>query len=132
MIESEKIEGYMLSLSLTYETVADGTWLISDDEKGLENVLVILADPVVIVRVNVMHIPARQREEFFEQLLRLNQSDMIHGAYALEGDEVILINTLVGATLDVEEFQATLDAIGLALAQHYQTLAGYRERQEVS
>ena len=132
MIESEKIEGYMLSLSLTYETVADGTWLINDDEKGLENVLVILADPVVIVRVNVMHIPGRQREEFFEQLLRLNQSDMIHGAYALEGDEVILINTLVGATLDVEEFQATLDAIGLALAQHYQTLARYRERQEVS
>ena len=116
----------MLSLSLTYETVEDGTWLINDEEKGLENVLVIVADPVVIVRVKVMSIPGRQREEFFEQLLRLNQSDMIHGAYALEGDDVILLNTLVGATLDLEEFQATLDAIGLELAQHYQKLARYR------
>lgn len=132
MIESAKIEGYMLSLSLTYETVDDGTWLITDDEKGLENVLVILADPVVIVRVKVMGIPARQREEFFEQLLRLNQSDMIHGAYALEGDDVILLNTLVGATLDLEEFQATLDAIGLELAQHYQKLARYRDTVEVT
>ena len=126
MAESAKIEGYLLSLSLTYETVEDGTWLINDDEKGLENVLVILADPVVIIRVKVMSIPEQQRESFFEQLLRLNQSDMIHGAYALEGDHVILLNTLVGATLDLEEFQATLDAIGLALAQHYQTLAKYR------
>ena len=126
MIESAKIEGYMLSLSLTYETVEDGTWLINDEEKGLENVLVILADPVVIIRVKVMSIPGQRREEFFEQLLRLNQSDMIHGAYALEGDDVILLNTLVGATLDLEEFQATLDAIGLELAQHYRKLASYR------
>ena len=132
MIEPAKIEGYMLSLSLTYETVDDGTWLINDEEKGLENVLVILADPVVIIRVKVMGIPARQREEFFEQLLRLNQSDMIHGAYALEGDDVILLNTLVGATLDLEEFQATLDAIGLELAQHYRKLASYRDTVEVT
>ena len=116
----------MLSLSLTYETVEDGTWLINDGEKGLENVLVILADPVVIIRVKVMSIPGQRREEFFEQLLRLNQSDMIHGAYALEGGDVILLNTLVGATLDLEEFQATLDAIGLELAQHYRKLASYR------
>lgn len=126
MADPAKIESYLLSLSLTYEDVGDQTWVINDDEKGLENVLVILAEPVVIIRVKVMAIPGQEREQFFEQLLRLNQSDMIHGAYALEGDDVILLNTLVGETLDVEEFQATLDAIGLALAQHYQTLAKYR------
>jgi hypothetical protein len=126
MADPAKIESYLLSLSLTYEDVGDQTWVINDDEKGLKNVLVILADPVVIIRVKVMAIPGKEREQFFEQLLRLNQSDMIHGAYALEGDDVILLNTLVGETLDVEEFQATLDAIGLALAQHYQMLAKYR------
>ena len=126
MADPARIESYLLSLSLTYEDVGDQTWIINDDEKGLENVVVILADPVVIIRVKVMAIPGTEREQFFEQLLRLNQSDMIHGAYALEGDDVILLNTLVGETLDVEEFQATLDAIGLALAQHYQMLAKYR------
>ena len=126
MANPAKIESYLLSLSLTYEDVGDQTWIINDDEKGLENVVVILADPVVIIRVKVMAIPGKEREQFFEQLLRLNQSDMIHGAYALEGDDVILLNTLVGETLDVEEFQATLDAIGLALAQHYQMLAKFR------
>jgi hypothetical protein len=126
MADPAKIESYLLSLSLTYEDVGDQTWVINDDEKGLKNVLVILADPVVIIRVKVMAIPGKEREQFFEQLLRLNQSDMIHGAYALEGDDVVLLNTLVGETLDIEELQATLDAIGLALAQHYQMLAKYR------
>lgn len=126
MADSAKIENFLLSLSLTYEEVDDQTWVIDDDERGLENVVVILADPVVIIRVKVMAAPAAQREQFFEQLLRLNQSDMIHGAYALEGDDVILLNTLVRETLDLEEFQATLDAIGLALAQHYPLLAKYR------
>lgn len=127
MADSAKIENFLLSLSLTYEEVDDQTWVIDDDERGLENVVVILADPVVIIRVKVMAAPAAQREQFFEQLLRLNQSDMIHGAYALEGDDVILLNTLVRETLDLEEFQATLDAIGLALAQHYPLLAKYRQ-----
>ena len=126
MANAAKIEGFLLSLSLTYEDVGDDTWIINDDEKGLDNILVILADPVVIVRVKVMGLPEKEREEFFEQLLRLNQSDLIHGAYAIEGNDVILLNTLVGDTLDLEEFQATLDAIGLALAQHYLMLAKYR------
>jgi endonuclease/exonuclease/phosphatase (EEP) superfamily protein YafD len=73
-----------------------------------------------------MTVPDVNREQFFEQLLKLNQSDMIHGAYALEGEDIILLNTLVAETLDFEEFQATLDAIGLALAQHYQKLSSYR------
>lgn len=127
MADHAKIDRFLHSLSLSYEdVVGEDTWIINDDEKGLENIVVILADPVVIVRVKVMTVPDVNREQFFEQLLKLNQSDMIHGAYALEGEDVILLNTLVAETLDFEEFQATLDAIGLALAQHYQKLSSYR------
>ena len=127
MADHAKIERFLHSLSLSYEDiVGEDTLIINDDEKGLENIVVILADPVVIVRVKVMTVPDVNREQFFEQLLKLNQSDMIHGAYALEGEDIILLNTLVAETLDFEEFQATLDAIGLALAQHYQKLSSYR------
>ena len=59
----------------------------------------------------------------------MNAADLVHGAYALEGDNVILMNTLFGETMDVEEFQSTLDAISLALAQHYHVLSRYREKQ---
>ena len=124
----ERVEKFLYELTLTFESVGEGAWVINDAEKGLQNVVVLVEEPLVIVRVKVMDLPENNREKFFEQLLRLNASDLVHGAYALEGDNVILVNTLFADTIDLEEFQSTLDAISLALAQHYEVLAGYRSQ----
>ena len=120
----EKIERYMINLSLTYEEVGENMWLIEDPEKGLGHVFVYADDPLVTIRAKVMEQPEGERERFYEELLRLN-NEMIHGAYALEGSNVVLVDTLESATLDLEEFQASLEAIGLALAQHYPRLSQY-------
>ena len=53
---------------------------------------------------------------------------MVHGAYAIDGKNVIIIDTLEADTMDLEEFEASIDAIGLALAQHYRTLSSYRTK----
>ncbi|RKX86814.1 MAG: hypothetical protein DRP57_00665 [Spirochaetes bacterium] len=128
MSSEDKIERYLVRLSLSYEKLDGNSWLINDGEKGLENVVVISAGPLVIVRVKVMEIPDNNKKkcELFETLLRLNGSDMIHGAYALEKNSIIMIDTLEGETMDIEELQASLDAFGLALAQHYKALSQYR------
>jgi hypothetical protein len=81
---------------------------------------------VVILRIKVMALPAERREEFFERLLRLNADDLLHGAYALEGEAVILIDTLELDSMDLEELRASMEALGLALVQHYKTLSPYR------
>ena len=128
MISKEKLEGYMLNLSLSYEEQSDNLYVIYGRERGLENVVVMLDDPIVVIRVKVMDLPEANKEKFCEELLRLNASDLIHGAYALEGNSVILIDTLVGATMDLEEFQGSLDAIGMALIEHYKKLAKYRKK----
>lgn len=128
MSSNSKIEGYMINLGLTFEEIDENSWMINDEEKGLEQVTVFAADPLVVVRVSVMEIPNQEREKFFEQLLMLNATDLVHGAYALENGKVILVDTLEYETLDIEEFQATLDAIGLALAQHYPVLSKYRTK----
>ena len=126
MSTNTKIEGYMINLGLTFEQIDENSWIINDEDKGLEQVAVIAADTLVVVRVNVMDSPEKNREEFYKELLGLNAADLIHGAYALEDGKVILVDTLEFDTLDIEEFQATLDAIGLALAQHYPVLSQYR------
>jgi hypothetical protein len=128
MISKEKLEGYMLKLSLNFEMISENTWLINDLDKGLENVVVLANDSVVVIRVKVMEVPAANKEAFFGELLRLNAVDMVHGAYALEENNVIIIDSLVSETLDLEEFQASIDAIGFALAQHYAVLAKYRKK----
>ena len=125
-MESGKIEGYLINLGLTFRDLGDNAWIIDDPENGLSNVVVFAQDSLVTIRTKIMDVPSERREEFFQKLLALN-SEMIHGAYALEEDNVILIDTLELATMDLEEFQASLDATGLALAQHYGVLSEFRK-----
>ncbi|MCK4514809.1 MAG: YbjN domain-containing protein, partial [Spirochaetaceae bacterium] len=91
-------------------------------------VVVYAEEELVTLRAKVMQIPSENREKYFEELLRLN-AEMVHGAYAIEEDSVILIDSLVAPTMDLEEFQASLDSTGLALAQHYPRLAKYRDKK---
>ena len=128
-MEKSKIEGYLINSSITHEEIGDNIWLINDTEKGLGNVIVFSEDSLVTIRAKVMELPREHRPELFEDLLRLN-ADMVHGAYAIEEDHIILLDTLEYDTMDFEEFQASLDAIGLALAQHYPKLPKYRESKE--
>lgn len=129
MISREKVEGYLVKLSLTFQEAGTGSWVVRDAEKGINDLLVIIADPLVILRINVMEAPATGREKLFEELLRLNATDMVHGAYALDGKNLVIVDTLEADTLDLEEFQASIDAIGLALAQHYRILSKYRAKK---
>lgn len=128
MTSTKKLESYLINLGMTFEELNESTWVINDSEKGLERVVVIVEESLVTIRVAVMPTPDRDREEFFETLLRLNASDLIHGAYGVSDDGIILIDTLQYETMDIEEFQASLDAIGLALAQHYPILSKYRSK----
>jgi hypothetical protein len=125
----EKIESYLVKLSLTFQPGGPGSWIVQDAQKGLENLLILLSEPLVIMRINVMDVPAVGKEKLFEELLRLNATDMVHGAYAVDGKSIIIIDTLEANTMDLEEFEASLDAIGLALAQHYRSLSKYRVKK---
>ena len=122
----QKLEGYFIDLSIPFEAKEDNVWIITDEQRGFENVLVTSDDQVVTITVKVMNIPSSNKEKFFEKLLELNATDMIHGAYAIEGNSIVLIDSLEGPTMDLEEIQASLDAISLALSQHYPVLAEYR------
>ena len=126
MISRDKIESYLVKLSLSFHEAGPGTWVVRDQQRGLENLVVILSDPLVVLRIHVMEAPAGGREKFFEELLKYNATDMVHGAYALDGKNVIIVDTLEADTMDLEEFEASIDAIGLALAQHYRPLSRYR------
>ena len=129
MISRDKLEGYLMKLSLSFHEAGPGMWVVSDAEVGLENLLVHLAEPLVILRIHVMEVPASGREQLFEELLKLNATDMVHGAYAVDGKNVLIIDTLEADTMDLEELVASIDAIGLALAQHYRRLSRYRSKK---
>jgi hypothetical protein len=121
-----KIEQYLIDLMYTYEQVEQNLWFIDDEEHSLRGVAVMLAEPLVIIRVVVMDAPGENLLEFYAKLLELNARELVHGAYALEDGKVVLIDTLEYDTMDYGEFRATLDAFSLSLTQHYPILSKYR------
>ena len=121
-----KIEQYLIEMMLSYRDLGDNLWLLDDEEQGMPQVAIMYAAPLVVFRTLVMDAPQEHRLELFTKLLELNANELVHGAYALEQEQVVLIDTLEYDTMDFEEFRATLDAFSLALTQHYHILSAYR------
>jgi hypothetical protein len=130
MVTRDDIQSWLDRLDtggLETREVEQGMW-IARTEEGAE-VVVSLAPPVVILRVRVMELPkdATARSELFRQLLEYNARELVHGSYGVEGDHVVLTDTLELENLDYTEFEASFDSITLALASHFTALAPYRE-----
>lgn len=126
----EDIEGFLDRLdsgTAEVQELEPGLWLVRTTA-GAE-VLVHFAPPVVILRVAVMPLPvgAARQVELCRTLLGYNARDLVHGAYGLEGDRVVLVDTLELENLDFNEFEASFDSLTLALATHLGALAPYRE-----
>jgi len=128
MTES-KIEQYLIDLMITYQQVGKNLWLLDDEERSLHGVAIMQAEPLVIIRAEVMDVPTKSNLlELYTKLLELNASDVIHGAYALDKNKIILLDTLQYETMDNEDFRATLDSFSMALTEHYPILSKFRDK----
>jgi len=128
-----KIEQYLIDMKLTYQQVND-LWLLDDVDQSIEGVVVMQAEPLVIIRAEIMDIPKNNVLELYTKLLELNSADIIHGAYALDSKnkKIILIDTLQYDSMTYGDFRASLESFSLALAEHYPILSKYREKQSSS
>lgn len=120
---NDRIEGYILELGLPFEEVQPGLWLIHDEIDYIDNIVVYHTAPVVTFRVKLMEAPTDDVAfQLYEKLLQLNASSMVAGAFGLEDEAVVIVESLQGQSLDQNEFQAAIDSITLALREHYQDL----------
>lgn len=124
----EDIESYLTRAEVPFEVVGDeGMWLVRDVNLG-ENIAIQAADSLLLFRVKVLSLgEIDDRAALFEALLKLNASDLVHGAYGIADDSVVLTCTLQMENLDYNELQAVLDDFSLALANHYEQLAKLRK-----
>ena len=130
MITREDIQSFLDRLdagALSVTEVEPNLWIAKTADDA--EVVVHYAPPVVILRVRVMELPESEprRGELFRQLLEYNARELVHGSYGLEGNHVVLTDTLELENLDFSEFEASFDSMTLALASHLATLAPYRE-----
>lgn len=120
----EDIESYLLKLGQPAEQLRPDVWNIQMDHH--ENLLVSIAGPVVVFRMKVMELPSSRREELFEALLRLNTTDLVHAAFGIEGNAIVITHAFELESLDFNEFQAVVDEVSMAVAKHYPALSKFR------
>jgi hypothetical protein len=125
MKSAEDVESYLLQMGVGYETAKPGIWVIQIEGQG--RLAVSIAGPVVAFRLKVMDLPAQSREQLYKTLLELNTTEMVHGAFGLEGDAVVIVHALELENLDFNEFQAVVDDMSMAIAKHHSNLARYLE-----
>jgi len=127
MLTREDVESYLLRSGQEYDEVEDGMWVVQGSHDGAR-VVVHRSPPLLLFRLKVMEVPEDEQQcsALFRRLLELNATDLVHGAYGIEEDDVILTDALQLENLDYNEFQATLDSLQIAAAAHVETLAPFR------
>ncbi len=132
MVTREDIEAFLDRLSAdgaTYQEVEPGLWVVRPGGALDFDVVVTHNPPVVLLRVKVMPLPtdAGEAAALNKRLLQLNATDLLHGAYGIDGDAVVLTEALELAHLDFEEFLASFESMTLSLTGHLRELAAFRE-----
>ncbi len=131
MIAVEDLQGWVDRLGgggLEVSHPAESVWVVHTQDGA--GVAITLLPPVAVLRIRVMESPrdAGRRAALFQQLLEWNARDLLRGAYGLEDGHVVLTDTLALDELDYRAFEASFDAMTLALATHSGALAPYREK----
>ena len=119
MVNQEDLESYLIRMDLEFEEVDEGMYLVQPRSDG-PPVVVHHSPPLLVVRLKVTTFPkGKDLGELFETLLVWNVTDVVHGAYGIEEDSLVLTDTLELETLDFPELQASLESMQLAAASHY-------------
>jgi len=123
----EKVKDYLLELdfAIVSEDEGEGMFVVEKEEEGMTNVVLIVADPIVIVEQYLFELK-QDSEETFKKLLIKNR-DIIHGAFALDDSakKVLFRNTHECENLDLNEIEATLNSLALLLSEYTDELIAF-------
>ena len=132
MLTKDDIESFLVRLGATgasFSEVQPGFWIVRPSEESELSIAVNFSPPVLLLRVNVMNLPAdaTQAASLTRRLLELNASDLLHGSYGIQDNQIVLTEALELSALDYEEFLATYESMTLALASHLREIGSFRE-----
>jgi hypothetical protein len=132
MVNRDDLESFLVRLGAegaSYTEVEPGMFVVRPGGTPDAQVVVHLTPPVLLMRMNVMPVPADSENaaKLARRLLELNATDLVHGAYGISANDIILTEALELANLDFSEFLAAYESMTLALASHVRELAPFRE-----
>lgn len=126
----EKVKAYLQELELPTESEdeAEELVMITDDERGIHNLIIDCEDPILILEQAILPLPSNT-QKLYERLLEINRT-LIHGAFAidLETRTVLFRDTLRLDTLDRSELEGSINALSLAMAENAEEFISFSEK----
>ena len=120
---AQDVENYLYRLNRSFDIDGE-TFIVQSSMSSGPPICLRVHEPILLATVDIGAIPADEKKQLslFRQLLLYNASELIHAAYALDGDEIVLAAGFPIENLDANELAALLNDIDLALTRHIKTL----------
>lgn len=120
----DKVKSYLLELnySILLEDEADGVIVVSSEEDGINNLVIGIADPLLIIEQFLVEMKNPSADDY-KHLLQKNR-DIVHGAFVIDdsGSKVIFRDTLQLENLDLNEIEASFNSLSLLLNEYSEEL----------
>lgn len=117
----EKVKSYLtdLGLPIIEENAEEQLVVVEDQSQGLHNMIVDCEEPLVIVEQFIFRFKGTPSADVLLKLLQMNRT-LVHGAFVVDesGENVIFRDTLQIANLDLNELEATVNALSMAMAEY--------------
>jgi hypothetical protein len=118
------IKNYLIELNynITHEDEEEGVLMIQDHEKGINNLILGIASPILIMEQYIFKV-SNPNKEIFQQLLQKNR-DIVHGAFVLDesGEKVIFRDTLQIENIDLNELEGSINSLSLLLSEYSENI----------
>lgn len=114
-----------LNLAVDEEDTAEELVVVSDEDRGVNHLIVDCEDPILIIEQAIMPVP-NVPGDLYKRLLEMNRT-LVHGAFTLDDETgtVLFRDTLRLDTLDRSELEGSITALELALAENAAELLEY-------
>ena len=123
----DRVKGYLLDLGLTIvvEDEAEELVVVDDEDSGVKQLIIDCEPPIVVLEQLIGEVPAEPRD-LFVRLLQMNNT-LVHGAFVLDetAERIFFRDTLQLANLNLNELEASIEALSLALAEYGSELLTY-------
>jgi len=116
----DTVRDYVLELeyNIVSESSEDGMITISKEGTGVFNMVLGIAEPILIMEQFLFEMNSTPAEVL--QALLIKNRDIVHGAFVLDesGKKVIFRDTLQIENLDLNELEGSLNSLSLLLAEY--------------
>jgi hypothetical protein len=125
IVSNEDLEAHLSRLNRSFERAEDADVYLVSMGPGQPPCALNISPPVLVAQVSVASAPALDdpgSARFMRRLLELNVSGLLHAAFGIESGQIVLTSALELQNLDMNELEAVLADLDMALSQHVPSL----------